>query len=102
MCRICLFKELPFDNSEAKYDQLIVNQSLNVTYPSQVSDNRFNVFKRKGLHFVHINAGSMFNKLSELRYFASVHNPAGLSITETWTNKSHTDASINIDVYNLV
>ena len=67
-----------------------------------MSDNRFNVFKRKGLHFVHINAGSMFHKLSELRYFASVHKPAGISITETWTNKSHTDASINIDGYNLV
>ena len=65
-------------------------------------DNIFECFKRKGLHFIHLNARSMYPKLAELRLLAQKCNPAVLSITETWLDSSHTDEEIKIEKYTVL
>ena len=89
-CNLCespngnnLFKELPFYNCEQICESTDNNEQLNVTYPSRVTDNRFKILKSKGFHFVHLNACSIFHKISELRLIAKEYSPAVISITKT-------------------
>ena len=71
MCKICLLSELPFFNSEVDLNDINYDQKTQVTFnPSSMPDNIFECFKSKGLNFVHINARSLFPKLSEIRLLA--------------------------------
>ena len=78
------------------------DNSRRVIRPSLVTDNRFDCFKKKGLHFVHLNARSIFHKISELKLIARQYKIAAFSITETWLDASYTDQSIKIEGYNLI
>ncbi|CAL4133812.1 unnamed protein product, partial [Meganyctiphanes norvegica] len=98
--------ELPFHDCDENGDIAAVlsdenNNNNNVT-PSEAPDDIFDIFKNKGLHFIHINARSMFNKLSEIQYIAKKTKPAIISITETWLDESHTNNSILIEGYKIV
>ena len=73
-----------------------------VIRPSLVTDSRFDCLKKKGLNFVHLNARSIFHKVSELKLITRRYRIAVLSITETWLDNSYTDQSIKIDGYNLL
>jgi hypothetical protein len=73
-----------------------------VIRPSLVTDSRFDCFKKKGLHFAHLNARSIFHKVSELKLIARKYKIAVFSITETWLDNSYTDQSIKIEGYNLI
>ena len=84
----------------ANTDNNVNNQR--VIRPSLVTDSRFDCFKKKGLHFVHLNARSIFHKVSELKLIARQHKIAVFSITETWLDNSYTDQSIKIEGYNLI
>ena len=73
----------------------------NVIRPSQISDDKFECFKSKGLHFIHINARSIFHKLSEIKLLTNKCKPAILAITESWLEESFTNESIGIEGYNI-
>ena len=62
-CKLCLLSELPFFGSATIHDTTATINS--VTAPSQMPNNIFECFKRKGLHFMHLNARSMYPKLSD-------------------------------------
>ena len=49
-------------------------------------------FRKKGLHFLHLNAGSLLSKLSA----------AVLAVSETWLDGSVTDAEIELVGYTVV
>ncbi|CAL4119867.1 unnamed protein product, partial [Meganyctiphanes norvegica] len=83
-CNFCILMpstELPFHDCDENGDIAAVlsdensnnninnNNNNNVT-PSEAPEDIFDIFKNKGLHFIHINARSMFNKLSEIQYMA--------------------------------
>ena len=59
----------------------------------------YEYFKKKGLHFIHVNARSLYYKMSEIRYIAKKTNAAVIAITETWLDDSHTDDSVSIEGY---
>ena len=65
-------------------------------------DNTYECFRRRGLHFIHVNARSLFHKMSEIRILVQKSNPAILSVTETWFDTSVTDNSIEIEKYNII
>ena len=65
-------------------------------------DNQFDCFKRRGLHFIHINARSMFYKLTEIKVLALKIKPAVISISESWLDESVTDLSVKIPNYNII
>ena len=67
-----------------------------------MNDNIFDCFKRRGLHFIHINTRSIFHKLSEIKVLALKIKPAVISISETWLDASYTNLSVNIDGYNVL
>ena len=59
----------------------------------------YDCFRKKGLHFIHANARSLFNKMSEIRLLSRKTNAAVIAVTETWFDNSHTDSSVGIDGY---
>ena len=98
---MCLYKSLPFNNSEDSIENNLCNISSNYANHSNTFYNNFNAndfecFKKKGLHFVHANARSIFHKMSELKLIAKHTNAAVIAITETWLDGSYTDASVSI------
>ncbi|CAL4066470.1 unnamed protein product [Meganyctiphanes norvegica] len=75
-CNMCISMELPFHDFIGNGEILAVlpdDNNNNIT-PSEAPEDIFDVFKNKGLHFIHINARSMFHKLSELVYIAKKLN----------------------------
>ena len=94
---------MPFYNCDFIQDTDIDNEATQtLIYPSQTQDNMFDCFKAKGLHFIHINARSMFHKLPELVYIANKSKAAIISITETWLDSSFPNNSIKIEGYNII
>ena len=69
---------------------------------SQMPDNMYNCFNRRDLQFIHINAHSMFHKLSEIRLLALKIKPAIISISETWLKEYITNQSVKIENYNVI
>ena len=102
-CSNCISIELPYANndfnSEFLDNALDLNDSLSLF---DEEGNQFDIFKNKGLHFIHINARSMFNKFFEIEYIVKKSKAAIVSISETWLDESHTNNSIAIEGYKLV
>lgn len=62
----------------------------------------YECFKRKGLHFLHFNAQSLFPKLPEIRLIAQQSNATAICITETWIDSTVSDEEIKIDQYSVI
>ena len=102
-CNICLAQAMPFYNCDLIQDTDIDNETTQtLIYPSQTQDNMLDCFKAKGLHFIHINARSIFHKLPELVYIANKFKAAVIAITETWLDSSFPNNSIKIEGYNII
>ena len=61
----------------------------------------FQCFKRKGLHFIHINARSLLYKIDELRIISSKTNAAVIGISETWLDDSIFDSELLLPNYTI-
>ena len=59
-------------------------------------------FRKKGLHFLHLNAGSLLSKLSDVRLLVNNSKAAVLAVSETWLDGSVTDAEIELVGYTVV
>ena len=67
--------------------------------PSQYppyNDNEFEPFRKRGLHFLHINVKSLLSKIDELRDVVGYTKPAILGITESKFDSSVSDQEVNI------
>ena len=64
--------------------------------PSQ-SLSLWSPFKKKGLHFVHLNINSIFLKIDELREIAKNVNAAVIGVTESKLDSSILDTEIDIE-----
>ena len=70
---------------------------------NQTSDNNeWDVFKARGLHFIHININSRLPKIEELRRIACQSKAAVIGISESKLNNSIFDSEIEIDGYNTL
>lgn len=70
--------------------------------PTKSSDEHYQCFSKKGMHFIHLNARSLLPKISELRYLANKTTAAIISVTETWLDSSVTNSEIKIEGYSIV
>jgi hypothetical protein len=59
----------------------------------------YNVFKQRGLHFIHLNVRSLISKLDEVRLLAVNTRAACICITESWLDDSISDSEVSIDNY---
>ena len=63
--------------------------------PTQISKN-LSVFKKRGLHFVHLNINSLPSKIEELRQIAKDTNSTVIGLSETKLDKTIFDSEISI------
>ena len=103
LCNICTSNLLPSPlheiNTMTDYNRNATNNNMKSVYEDQ---NMYEHFKNKGLHFIHVNARSLYNKMSEIRHISGKTNAAVIAITETWFNDSHTDTEVGIIGYNIL
>ena len=63
--------------------------------------NEWNIFKSRGLHFIHLKINSLLPKIEELRIMARSTNAAIIGISETKLNESILEPEIQIDDYKI-
>ena len=86
--------------NQAKYFTSILllfgDISLNPGPPhnSQIDSLSWNVFNKKGLHFLHINVNSILPKIEEIRFIAKKSKVTVISISETKLDGTILDAEI--------
>lgn len=114
MCNRCLCNVLPnlSVNSSMNIDDSIVSEeepdlsmdgrNSNFNIPSEASVDHFQCFRRKGLHFIHLNTRSLLHKIEELRILASKTSAAVIGCTETWLDNTVQYAEISIPNYVMV
>ena len=60
------------------------------------------IFKRKGLHFVHLNCNSLLNKIDEIRQFVTDFKPHVICFSETKIDSSVQNSEVSIDGYSVI
>lgn len=92
---------LPFTSSDTIDASSGGSDEAHAAGTTSFDPDLFDSFKRRGLHFIHINARSLPPKLSELQLIAQKTNAATISVTESWLDSSISDNEIKIDNYNI-
>ena len=64
--------------------------------------NEWNIFKSRGLHFIHLNINSLLPKIEELRIIAKSTNAAILGISASKLDESILEPEIQIDDYKIL
>ena len=64
--------------------------------------NEWNIFKSRGLHFIHLNIYSLIPKIEELRIIAKSTNAATIGISESKLDESVLEPEIEIDDYKIL
>ena len=50
---------------------------------SVVGSGVWNIFKKRGMHFIHLNINSLLPKIDEIRYVAKLTNAIVVGLSET-------------------
>ena len=64
--------------------------------------DKWNIFKHRGLHLLHLNINSLLPKIDELRHIARLTNAAVIGISESKLDDSVSTSEIQIDEYDLL
>ena len=94
--------------NKAKFFTLIlllsgdINLNSRSPHNSQIDGLNWNVFDKKGLHFLHTNVNSLLPKIDEIRLIAKKSKATVIGITETKLDGTIIDSEIYIKVYSIV
>ena len=81
---------------------LLLSGDINLSPgPTQIWKT-WSVFKKQGLHFVHLNINSLLSKREELRQIAKDTNSAVIGLSETKLDETIFDSEISIPNYSLI
>ena len=70
--------------------------------PIQPLNDIWDPFKKRGMHFIHININSLLPKIDELRNIATETNAAVIGITESKLDSSVANNEVNIAGYSIL
>ena len=98
------FEYLPF------FGENFLEDNFDITTPelqgetngSSDETSNYNIFEKRGLHFVHINANSIISKIEEVRLIAHNTKVAAIGITESKLDNTIKDSEISIPGYNIL
>ena len=100
--------QLMYRNSNSYYRLLLLlsgDISLN-TGPFHnlqlINQNEWNIFKHRGLHFLHLTINTLLLKIDEFRHIARLTNTAVIGISESKLDDSVPTSEIQIDQYDLL
>ena len=103
-----IFTKFKYRNKDSFFKLLLFFSADIILNPgpshiNQTSDNNeWDVFKARGLHFIHININSLLPKIEELRRIACQSKAAVIGISESKLDNSIFDSEIEIDGYNIL
>ena len=69
---------------------------------SVVSNDAWNIFEKRGMHFIHLNMNSLLPKIDEIRYIAKLVNATVIGLSETKLDDVVLSSELEIDGYDLV
>ena len=108
VCDKCQLMQLPspdiFNDPATDSDPCTTEDdsiAINETEDTLQLDETFLPFRKKGLHFIHINARSLRRKIPEINILTQKTNASIVAVTETWLDGSVTDSEIGIDGYTI-
>ena len=67
-----------------------------------MSRNDWDIFKERGMHFIHVNITSLLSKIDEVRYIASITNASIIGINETKLDETIWSSELEVNGYDLV
>ena len=81
---------------------LLLSGDINLNpSPTQISKT-WSIFKKRGLHFIHLNINSLPSEIEELRQIAKDTNSAVTGLSERKLDKTIFDSEISIPNYRLI
>ena len=100
--------QLLYRNSNSYY-RLLLLLSGDISFNSgpfynlqPLDHNKWNIFKHRGLPFLHLNINSLLPKIDKLRHIARLTNAAVIRISESKLDDSVLTSEIQIDWYDLL
>ena len=104
VCKICKAAQeaLPFHNESTipEVDQSFQFEDHHLN--DMTSQDHLNFFKKKGLHFVHLNCNSLLSKIDEIRNFVLETCPHVICFSETKLDPTINDEEVIIDGYTIL
>ena len=67
-----------------------------------MSRSEWNVFKKRGMHFIHININSLLPKIDEVHYIPNITSASIVGISETKLDETILSSELEVDGYDLV
>ena len=94
-----LFDLLPF-HGETITEKTIDNEEPGLNSTNNYND--LNIFKKRGIHIIHLNINSILSKIEELRQIALKSKITVIGISESKLDSTVTDEEINIPGYEVI
>ena len=69
---------------------------------SVIGNNAWNIFQKKGIHFIHLNVNGILPKIDEIRYIAKPTNGTVIGLSETKLDNTVFSSELEIEGYDLV
>ena len=69
---------------------------------SVVSNDAWNIFQKRGMHFIHLNINIILPKIDEICYIAKLANAAVIGLSETKLDNAVLSSELEIEGYDLV
>ena len=69
---------------------------------SAVSNDAWNMFQKRGMHFIHLNINSILPKIDKIRYTAKLTNTTVIGLSENKLDNAVLSSKLEIEVYDVV
>ena len=92
-----LWELLPFHNCSFSTERM----DYQFDPLSVVSNDAWNIFQKRVMHFIHLNINSIVPKIDEIRYFAKLTNATVIGLSETKLDGTVLNSELEIEVYEL-
>ena len=69
---------------------------------SVVSNDAWNIFQKRGMHFIRLNINFILSKIDEIHYIAKLTNGSGTGLSETKLDNAVLSSELEIEGYDLV
>ena len=101
---LCFVNQIKCHKNHFLYLKLILLLSGDISLNKGPIQNNhlkenWEIFRNRGLHFIHLNINSLLPKIDELREIVKISNAMVIGITETKLDKLIGDSEISIDGY---
>ena len=93
-----LWEFLPFHNCSFSTEQM----DYQLDPLSVVSIDAWNIFQKRGMHFIHLTINSILLKIEEIRYIAKLTNATVIGLSETKLDNAVLSSELEIEGYDLV